>query len=94
MDVLADADEKEFYFVRTGEEDGDIDRDGSGWLLEGGIDSGYHDECIDTWDPVDGNGKVKKTKPLTKLEPFWKKFKEKAELLGVQITVDLKDIAK
>jgi len=95
-DVLCDADEKEYYFVREGEEDGDIDRDGSGWMhdLEGGIDPGYHDECIDTWDPVDGNGKVKKTKPLTKLEPFWKKFKEKAELLGVQITVELKDIAK
>ena len=93
-DVLCDADEKEFYFVRDGEEDGDIDRDGSGWLhdLEGGIDPGSHDECIDTWDLVDSDGTVQKTSPVEKLKPFWDKFKEKAELLGLAITVDLTDI--
>lgn len=92
--VLDEANEHEFYFVRNGEEDGDVERRGDGWMynLAGGIEPNWHDECIDTWDPVGEDGKVEKVKPVDKLKPFWDQFKEKAELLGLAIKVDLTDI--
>ena len=96
MDVLDNADEEDYYFIRVGEDDGDIDRDGAGdeTITEADIYSDDKDECIDAWRDVASDGTTIKSTPLERLKPFWEEFKKKAKLFGVEITKDLPEITK
>lgn len=96
MEVLDNADEEDYYLIRVGEDDGDIDRDGDGdeTITEADIYSDGKDECIDAWRDVDSDGTTIKSTPLDRLTPFWEEFKKKAELFGVEITKDLPEITK
>lgn len=94
--VLDNADEEDYYLIRVGEDDGDIDRYGEGLvtITEAEIFSDDKDECIDTWFDVDKNGKTIKSTPVERLTPFWEEFKKKAELFGIEINKELPEIIK
>ena len=96
MDVLDNADEEDYYLIRVGEADDDIDRDGDGdeTITEADIYSDDKDECIDAWFDVDKNGKTIESTPVERLTPFWEEFKKKAELFGITITKNLPEIIK
>lgn len=94
MDVLDNADEEDYYLIRVGQEDGDIDRygNGCGTITEAEIYSDDKDECIDAWFDVADDGTTIKSTPVERLKPFWEEFKKKAEMFGVTITKDLPEI--
>ena len=96
MGVLDNADEEDYYLIRVGEEDGDIDRDGEGdeTITEADIYSDDKDECIDAWLDVASDGTTIKSTPIERLTPFWEEFKKKAELFGITITKNLPEIIK
>ena len=94
MDVLDNADEEDYYLIRVGQEDGDIDRYGEGYgpITEAEVFSDDKDECIDAWFDVATDGTTITATPIERLTPFWEEFKEKAKLFGVEITKDLPEI--
>ena len=94
--MLDNADEEDYYLIRVGEDDGDIDRYGEGLvtITEAEIFSDDKDDCIDAWFDVDTDGTTIKSTPIERLKPFWEEFKKKAKLFGVEITKDLPEITK
>ena len=93
MGVLDEADESKYYYIRVGEEDGDIDRFGRGCgYLEGDIYTDDRSELIDAWRDVNPDGEIQDVPAIERLVPYWEAFKEKAKLFGIKINKDLPDI--
>ena len=92
MKTLDKLDDDEFIYIRVGEEDGDIDRLGSGDETEANIYTDDKDDCIDAWRDVSKDGKTIESSPVERLTPFWEEFKKKAEMFGITITKKLPEI--
>lgn len=95
MNALDELDAEDYRYIEVGEDGDGADRGiGDGYISEASIYYDGRDDCIDAWLDVSPDGEVQHVPAVERLQPFWDDFKKKAKLFGVQITVELKDIAK